>query len=113
MRNLIIPKPGNIVRDPLTGKILPPEGLPIASMSVHWKRRLREGSVTIVPERAVASTEGAKLVMTPLAPIHTTSDPATTTATADSTRSPRASAPTVAPSLSPETRAAHSERNES
>ena len=47
---LIIPKRASIVRDPLTGQILPPEGKSVkAPLSPHWKRRLREGGITIAP----------------------------------------------------------------
>lgn len=46
----IIPKRGAVVRDHLTGKKLPPEGILVKSLSPHWRRRLREGGITAAPE---------------------------------------------------------------
>lgn len=46
----IIPRRDSVVRDPLTGKKLPPEGALVKALSPHWRRRLAEGGITAAPE---------------------------------------------------------------
>lgn len=47
----IIPKQGAIVRDPDNrGAILPPEGKLIPGLTPYWRRRLREGGISIFTE---------------------------------------------------------------
>lgn len=40
----LVPKPGFVVRDPVTKTPLPAEGREVA-MTTYWLRRLREGDV--------------------------------------------------------------------
>ena len=46
------PGPGLVVRDPVTGTPLPPEGAAVPRTS-YWLRRLRDGDATEVPAPAV------------------------------------------------------------
>lgn len=57
----LVPAQGLILRDPITGEILPPEGKHLPD-SKYWRRRLAEGSVTIAeppaPQPVKKSTKG-------------------------------------------------------
>jgi len=48
------PKPGLVVRDPVRGGVLPPEGR-LVQWSIYWRRRLRDESIDVV---AANETEG-------------------------------------------------------
>ncbi len=66
MKIHIIPRPGSIVRDPVTGQVLPAEGVHVsAPLSPHWKRRLREGGITL----ALAAVLVAAPVAPPVIPV--------------------------------------------
>ena len=60
----IIPRPGAVVRDPdqKGAPPLPPEGklVPIPTLSPYWRRRLREGgiSISILSESPTQGEEG-------------------------------------------------------
>lgn len=49
----IIPRPGAVVRDPdqKDAPPLPPEGKLVSSLSPYWRRRLREGGISILSEQ--------------------------------------------------------------
>jgi hypothetical protein len=47
----IYPKPGLLVRDPLTREPLPAEGKEVSPDDVHWIRRLRDGDVSQEDQR--------------------------------------------------------------
>lgn len=49
MRMLIVPNPGRMVRHPTTRQHLPADGLVDEDNAVYWKRREKEGAVTIEP----------------------------------------------------------------
>lgn len=53
MRILVTPRPGFTVRDPKTNAALPAEGA-IKEDSSYWRRRERDGDVTIAAESASA-----------------------------------------------------------
>ena len=42
---LLVPKPGLLVRDPITGRALPPEGGE-KPLSPYWRRRIKDGDVS-------------------------------------------------------------------
>ncbi len=47
MRDIyVIPKPGLIVRDPLTRNALPAEGATV-NENGYWRRRLRDGDISV------------------------------------------------------------------
>lgn len=47
----IIPKQGAVVRDPdAKGQRLPPEGKLVPGLSPYWRRRLKEGGISILTE---------------------------------------------------------------
>lgn len=47
-RQHLTPAPGLVVRDPATGKALPPEGA-MVPINSYWRRRLADGDVTAAP----------------------------------------------------------------
>lgn len=44
----LVPRPGNIVRDPETKNPLPTEGMEVERSS-YWVRRIQAGDVSVVP----------------------------------------------------------------
>ena len=45
----IQPKPGLIIRDPeRRGQVLPAAGITVSKLSPFWRRRLRDGSVSLL-----------------------------------------------------------------
>lgn len=44
---LVVPVAGRSVRDPVTLALLPPEGREVSDNDVFWKRRIRDGDVTV------------------------------------------------------------------
>ena len=58
----IIPRPGAVVRDPdqKGAPIMPPEGKLVPTLSPYWRRRLREGgiSISILSESPTQGEEG-------------------------------------------------------
>ena len=43
----VVPKEGSIIRDPLSGIIMPAEGRNVADVS-YWRRRVKAGDVRVV-----------------------------------------------------------------
>ena len=58
----IIPRPNSVVRDPdqKGAPIMPPEGKIVPTLSPYWRRRLREGgiSISILSESPTQGEEG-------------------------------------------------------
>ena len=56
----IIPRPGAVVRDPdqKGAPIMPPEGKLVPTLSPYWRRRLREGGISILNESPTQGEEG-------------------------------------------------------
>ncbi len=46
----IVPKPGAPIRHPVTRELLPAAGILVDRIDAHWRRREREGGVTITSE---------------------------------------------------------------
>jgi hypothetical protein len=42
----VYPVPGRLVRDPVTGRYVPAEGLDVSSTDLFWAKRLLDGDVT-------------------------------------------------------------------
>lgn len=57
----LIPKRGLLIRDPVTKRILAPEGQEINSNPMFWQRRINDGDVTVgkPPKEAPTNKEGA------------------------------------------------------
>lgn len=53
------PKDGLSVRDPVKGTLLPAEGAEVRD-SVFWRRRLRDGDVSVVEKTSATSTSETK-----------------------------------------------------
>jgi len=49
----LTPKPGELVRDPVNGQHLPPEGAE-KPLDMYWRRRLKDGAVTEGKPQAAA-----------------------------------------------------------
>lgn len=52
----VMPKPGFVVRDPVTRAPLPPEGRDVPDTD-YWQRRLRDGDVVMADANAVRDEE--------------------------------------------------------
>lgn len=55
----LTPKPGELVRDPVTGQHLPLEGAE-KPLNMYWRRRLKEGAVAAGKPQAAAKPAAKK-----------------------------------------------------
>lgn len=53
----LVPKPGLLVRDPLTMEPLPAGGAP-KPLTTYWLRRLKDGDVSLAPASRPAREKG-------------------------------------------------------
>lgn len=53
----ITPKPGAPIRDPVTLKLIPPEGFVAERVTAYWRRRADEGGVKVTNESAGMGAE--------------------------------------------------------
>ncbi|WP_429497027.1 DUF2635 domain-containing protein [Robbsia andropogonis] len=55
----IKPAPGLQVRDPMTKKLLPKEGIDVPDDSILWNRILNDGDVVLVDDKSSATPSAA------------------------------------------------------
>lgn len=67
-RRFIKPAEGLTIRDPETGRVLPPHGAAVTWNASFWERRLNDGDIAPTTEKAVLAGDEAaakKLAPTP------------------------------------------------